>query len=264
MLKNNKFLVFFKNLCYTLVGDRMEKKKSTTKSNKKGTNVSAKKNTTSKKVAPTKKTNTTKEDTTVKTETIKKVVETKKVKEEKEINMARPINIKQVEASDEFAGNEIRKLLIIIGAVCAVMLSFYFITEFVIKNKKDDNTNNDTPKTETVIQYEEILMGSSLNQGSGEYYVFAYLEDDDMLNVYNSYIDSYNKIDGHKKVYKVNLSNDFNKSYVSGTDEYYLEGSDVSKIKVRGTTLIKVIDNSISYSYRNSDTIIDKLTRLIG
>ena len=247
-------------MCYTEVGDRMEKKKSTTKSNKKGTSANTKKGTTS-KTATTKKTT----NSPAKKEVSKKVVETpKKVeKEENKVNMVKPVNNQKVEVNDEFAGNEIRKLLIIIGAVCAVMLSFYFITEFVIKNKKDDEKEN-KPKIDAVIQYDEILMGSSLNQGSGEYYVFAYLEDDTMLNVYNSYIEEYNKIDGHKKIYKVNLSNDFNKSYVSGTDEYYLEGKDASKIKVRGTTLIKVIDNEISYSYRNSETIIDKLTRLIG
>ena len=230
-------------MCYTLVGDRMEKKKSTTKSNKKGTNVNTKKNNSVKKTTSS---------------TNKKVVP-EKVIEEKEVKK----NSNSFdETNEEFAGNEIRKLLIIIGAVCAVMLSFYFITEFVVKNKKDKK--DDKPKTETVIQYDEILMGSSLNQGSGEYYVFAYLENDDMLKIYKQYIDKYNKIDGHKKIYTVNLSNDFNKSYLSGSEEYYLEGNDASKIKVAGTTLIKVIDNSINYSYREFDTIVDKLIRLIG
>lgn len=237
-------------MCYTLLGDRMEKKKSTTKSNKKGTNVNTKKNTTAKKTTATKK------------------VVPEKVTEKKDKNVSveredKKINNLVNEMSDELAGNEIRKLLIIIGAVCAVMLSFYFITEFVLKNKKDNKEDN-SPKTETVIQYEEILMGSSLNQGSGEYYVFAYLEDDDMLNIYQNYINNYNSITGHKKIYKVNLSNDFNKSYLSEDGDYYLEGNDASKIKVNGTTLIKVIDNSINYSYREFDTIIDKLIRLIG
>lgn len=237
----------------------MEKKKGTTKSNKKGTNVSAKKTTTS------KKTTTKKVTSSPAKKEVKKVVETPKTieKEEKKVNVVTPTNNSKIEVNDEFAGNEIRKLLIIIGAVCAVMLSFYFVTEFVLKNKKNEKKDN-KPKTETVIQYDEILMGSSLNQGSGEYYIFAYVEDDSMLNVYNSYITEYNKIEGHKKIYTVNLSNDFNKSYVSGTDEYYLEGKDVSKIKLRGTTLIKVVDNEINNSYRNSETIIDKFTRLIG
>lgn len=231
-------------MCYTLFGDRMEKKKSTTKSNKKGTNVNVKKtSTTAKKVS----TNTSK-----KVETPKNI---SKVESEKIVK-----NTSVTENTDDFSGNEIRKLLIIIGAVCAIMLSFYFITEFVLKNKK--NTKEPENAVETKIQYDEILMGSMLNQGSGEYYVFAYLEDDKMVNVYNSYIEQYEKIDGHKKFYRVNLSSDFNKSYLA--DEYYLEGNDISKIKVSGTTLIKIIDNSVSYSYRDAETIVDKILRLIG
>ena len=250
----------------------MEKKKSTTKSNKKGTNVNTRKNTANKvnSTNAANKTNGTKKVSTVKNtqntpikEEVKEVVEAKKntYKEEKEYNMARPIST-QINNDDEFAGNEIRKLLIIIGAVCAVMLSFYFITEFVLKNKKDKDNSSDTPKQETVIQYEEILMGELFNKGKEEYYVLAYVENEPYMNLYNDYIKTYNSKEGHKKIYKVNLADDFNKSYIA--DEAYLEGGDITKIKVTGTTLIKVIDEKVNYSYTNTDTISDKLQRLIG
>ena len=234
----------------------MEKKKSTTKSNKKGTSVSTKKTTTTKKVAPKIE----------KASTIKEVVEQPKKEEKvevkktatpiKEVNVAKPIN-----NDEEFSGNEIRKLLIIIGAVCAVMLSFYFITEFVLKHKKDDDKTDKT-KTEAIIQYEEILMGELFNKGTDEYYVLAYVKDEPYMNLYNDYIKTYNGKEGHKKIYKVDLSNDFNKGYVA--DEAYLEGGDITKIKVTGTTLIKVIDNKVSYSYQTMEKISDKLQRLIG
>ena len=228
----------------------MEKKKGTTKSNKKGTNVSTRKSTSTTKKVEKKEVKTPVATKKVEKEIVKPVLKKEEVKKNT-----------PVEPNDEFAGNEIRKLLIIIGAVCAVMLSFYFITEFVVKHKKEENTENNKTTTPE-IQYDEILMGEMFNQGSGEYYIFAYDEKDSLLSTYESYIKQYEAIDGHKKFYRVNLSNDFNKGYV-GT-EAYIEGDDVTKIKVTGTTLIKIIDNKVSYSYLTFEKIVDKIQRLIG
>ena len=159
--------------------------------------------------------------------------------------------------------DEIRKLLIIIGAVCAVMLAFYFITEVVVKNKKNSNNNNQNDiKVEPVIQYEQILMGSLFNQNESDYYVFVYDKDDVMLDLYNQYISSYNKLDSHLKVYKVNLSEDFNKSYIG--EESHLSGGNIKDVKVTGTTLIRIKDKEIRSSYENSEDITKKLKELVG
>ena len=159
--------------------------------------------------------------------------------------------------------DEIRKLLIIIGAVCAVMLAFYFITEVVVKNKKNSNNNNQNDiKVEPVIQYEQILMGSLFNQNESDYYVLVYDKDDAMLDLYNQYISSYNKLDSHLKVYKVNLSEDFNKSYIG--EESHLSGDNIKDIKVTGTTLIRIKDKEISSSYENGEDITKKLKELVG
>ena len=80
-----------------------------------------------------------------------------------------------------------------------------------------------------------------------------------MLDLYNQYISSYNKLDSHLKVYKVNLSEDFNKSYIG--EESHLSGGN---IKVTGTTLIRIKDKEISSSYENSEDITKKLKELVG
>ena len=83
-----------------------------------------------------------------------------------------------------------------------------------------------------------------------------------MLDLYNQYISSYNKLDSHLKVYKVNLSEDFNKSYIG--EESHLSGGNIKDIKVTGTTLIRIKDKEISSSYENSEDITKKLKELVG
>lgn len=255
------------------------KKAKTTATNKKSsTQVSTKKTTTKKAVGTSKastKTTTTKKKVTMPKEEVK-VVETKGkettpvskkkdekiVKDEKRINKEINKSVKMMDTSSD-STDEIRKLLIIIGAVCAVMLAFYFITEVVVKNKKNSNNNNQNDiKVEPVIQYEQILMGSLFNQNESDYYVFVYDKDDVMLDLYNQYVSSYNKLDSHLKVYKVNLSEDFNKSYIG--EESHLSGSNIKDIKVTGTTLIRIKDKEISSSYENSEDITKKLKELVG
>lgn len=247
----------------------MEKDKKVTKSNnttKKNTGSKTSKNTksTTKKVEnkgnkkvevkETKKVEI--KDNNIKTEIVNKKEENikKKVKVSKNNN----------EPSTDFGGEEIRKLLIIIGAVCAVMLAFYFITEVVLKNKKENTETTKEPEItiEPEIQYEQILMGSLLNQDESTYYVFAYTEDDPMLDIYNQYLESYKNSDNEPlNVYRVNLTEDFNKSYVA--DESYLEGDDVTKVKVTGTTLIRIKNDEIYKYYEGYEEISEKLKSMI-
>lgn len=236
----------------------MEKDKKVTKGNN-----TTKKNTSSKNSKTSKNTkSTTKKvenkgnkkveikDNNVKTEIVNK----------KEVKISNNNN----ETSADFGGEEIRKLLIIIGAVCAVMLAFYFITEVVLKNKKENTETTKEPEItiESEIQYEQILMGSLLNQDESTYYVFAYTEDDPMLDIYNQYLESYKNSDNEPlNVYRVNLSEDFNKSYVA--DESYLEGDDVTKVRVTGTTLIRIKNDEIYKYYEGYEEISEKLKSMI-
>ena len=252
----------------------MEKEKKVTKSNKTVKKSTGTKNTKNTKSAKSTKTTTKKVENKgnkkVETKEVKKtVVKDNNVKAEiinkkdenvkKEIKPSKSIN----DSSADFGGEEIRKLLIIIGAVCAVMLAFYFITEVVLKNKEEkEPTKEPEIKIEPEIQYEQILMGSLLNQNESTYYVFVYDEDDHMLDIYNQYLETYKNSDNEPlNVYRVNLSEDFNKAYVA--EESYLEGSDMSKIKVTGTTLIRVKNDEVYKYYEGYEEISEKLKSMI-
>lgn len=257
----------------------MEKDVKKENKNKKVSSMPNKKTSTSKKVVAkstsatkvngAKSTSATKKSLSVKTTNkgvnLKEEKKSVKVADEKpkvvkndtKLTPQRPNMYNQ----NEFAGDEIRKLLIIIGAVCAVMLSFYFITEFVVKNKKGaDNKPNDQINIEPDIQYENILMGSLFKQNGSEYYVLAYDEEDILTEIYNQYISTYTKKEGHLNFYKVNLSSDYNKGYIA--EESYLSGNDVTKIRVKETTLIRIKDGKIYKTYEGYENIKNKLKSL--
>ena len=262
------------------ISSNSTKKTVKTTSSKKSGTTSAKKTSTpaSKKSTATKKVNT--KSTSAKKKAVEPKVESKKedikieenknkpetikkdtTKSEKKVNKEINKSVKMMDTSSD-STDEIRKLLIIIGAVCAVMLAFYFITEVVIKNKDKSNNNQNDIKIEPDIQYEQILMGSLFNQNESDYYVFVYDTEDAMLDLYNQYISSYNNLDSHLKIYKVNLSEDFNKSYID--EESHLSGSNIRDVKVTGTTLIRIKDKGISSSYEGSEQIVNKLKELVG
>lgn len=236
----------------------MEKKENLQK-NKKNASVNNKKGNAAKKVSNNnyKKNENKKNDISNQIEKVKEEVPKKEYEKKDTVKMNKPNTYSE---SDVEAGKEIRKLLIIIGAVCAVMLSFYFITEFVVKNKKDKEDKKEVATIEPEIQYVQILMGNLFDQNEDDYYVLAYLEDDKMLSNYNNYIKTYEQMEGHAKFYKVNLSDDFNKAYIS--DSAFVEGKDIKKIKVTGTTLVRIKNHEVYTSYLDSDAITGKFQRL--
>lgn len=252
-------------------------KKNTTKKNsnashKKVTksNTSAKKGTNKNNSNKTVKNNVSavvKEEkqnkNVVKEENIAKEEKKAQVKEEVKNNKKEEVKpVSKVKDTTDFGGDEIRKLLIIIGAVCAVMLAFYFITEVVLKNKKDKEPDGPlAAEVEPTIQYEEILMGSLLKQEETDYYVLVYDPEDIYLDMYMNYISNYTKSDEPLSVYKVNLGKDYNKKYIA--EESNLTGSDITMIKVKGTTLIRVSNGSVYKSFEGNDAIIGRFKYML-
>ncbi len=244
-------------------------KKSTNASHKKVTkgNNNTKKGTNKNNSNKTVKKNSTvvveeeKQNSVVKEESI--VKEEKKVKEEVKTNKKEEVKpVSKVKDTTDFGGDEIRKLLIIIGAVCAVMLAFYFITEVVLKNKKDKEPNKpSTAEVEPTIQYEEILMGSLLKQKETDYYVLVYDPEDIYLDMYMNYISNYKTSDEPLSVYRVNLGKDYNKAYIA--EESNLTGSDITMVKVKGTTLIRVSNGSVYKSFEGNDAIIGRFKYML-
>ena len=80
---------------------------------------------------------------------------------------------------------KIKNVIIILLIIMIVLVSFYFITKYVLEHKKDD-----TPVAESVIDREKIIFGQMFNRPDSEYYVIAYDSTGKSKDIYNKYIDN--------------------------------------------------------------------------
>ncbi len=157
--------------------------------------------------------------------------------------------------------NEMIKLLKIVLIVTGVMLVFYGIT-IIATNKADeklDEQNQNEEATKTEIQYENIMIGSMLSH-PGTYYVLIEEEDDNRLPEYESLITTIKAGEDAPTIYKANLTDSFNKTYLGKEQNYYVD--DLADFKVKGTTLVKIKDGKIETVSDNHDAIKNKLNEL--
>lgn len=168
---------------------------------------------------------------------------------------------KQIEKT--FSKNsELVKLIKIVAIVTAVMLVFYLIT--LVATNKADEVNNENKETEeqetkTAIQYDYIMIGTMLNK-EGTYYVLIEEDGDNRLSEYDTLIQTAGANEDAPSIYKANLTDSFNKGYLSKEANYDVDN--ISDFRVTGTTLVKVVDGSIDEVFDTYDTIKNKLTEL--
>lgn len=140
--------------------------------------------------------------------------------------------------------NKSGNLWIMIIVVVILVVGFYYLTVFLADKVALKNTTTEIEETKTnaVIQYDEILAGSTFNMSDSNYYVIFY----DTTAVYNStyttLVTDYNALASHKKIYSVDLNNGMNKSYIS--DSSNINTSDISLLKIKKPTLIEIKDGN--------------------
>ena len=200
---------------------------------------------------------TTKKVTAKKEENAK--VEPKKTNIERKVKVEKTIvkEENKKEVTPILNSNEMKNLLIIILVVTAIFLIFYGITTLVTKNK---NKANNKTNEETVIQYDEILLGTLFEQTNTEYYVLISKEDDMYLSTYSNLISIYQTSDDSIRVYFADLDNGFNKNYKAEKSNI---SSNLKELKLSGTTLLKIKDKNIISSYEDNVTITAHLNSLL-
>lgn len=163
-----------------------------------------------------------------------KVAKIKKTKEEnKSVNQENNLKLKNV-----FIAALI--ILLIFGI-------FYIITNVVVNNNSSDVENNFS------IDAKKILVKNIFDQSDTNYYVLIYLNDDENLKEYSTYINN------NDNFYKADLSDAMNKNFKS--DESVIE-NDIEKLKLSDTILLYIENNEVSEYYDTYDKIIEKLKSL--
>lgn len=166
-----------------------------------------------------------------------------------------PKKIKKQEIIEErAASDELRKLGILLVAIIAIICIFYIITTLVVK--KNGNLKYNPTSEPSVIQYTDILASNILSK-EGTYYVFVKDSENAYLNLFETYITSYESLEEHYDVYTVDLNNAFNKTYKSDVANY-----EASNLKFTGMTLLKIENGVIVETYDQIDGISNYLKSL--
>lgn len=161
--------------------------------------------------------------------------------------------LKQEKNTFSSSNNEVFNFLKILIVVVVLVIVFWLITMLI--------TNDKTKKSEdTVIQYNEILVGSILSKDSEKYYVLVEAENDDNVYSYEQLITKYKNKEDHLDFYTVDLSDDFNSKFVS--DKANLNVKKITDIRFSETTLLEIKNKKIVKTITSDDEIEKYLTNL--
>ena len=177
-----------------------------------------------------------------------KIGKIKKVEDKKVINE---------DYDEEFSFKKFIGIIIIILVILGI---FYFITTLTAKKQE----NNVERSNNAVIDNDMTTIGNMLSKSEADYYVLAYKNESGKrtnLDVYNMYIKDIKSNNDSFKIYKVNLSDAMNKSYI-GTKNNITDN--IEEFKLSDEVLLHIVNNSISESFIGITDISDKLSELKG
>ena len=125
--------------------------------------------------------------------------------------------------------------------IMAITFGVFYLLTLGILSKKESVVN----KYSSSIQYNKILVGESFTQKRKEYLVLYYNSKKDDMDKIHTLISTYKDKKDSLYLYTVDMSEAFNKEYIS--EESNKEASKAEELKIAGTTLIhfknsKIID----------------------
>ena len=168
---------------------------------------------------------------------------------------------KRNETVSLMSGDEMTRLLKIILVLIVIVVAFYGLTVLITKWRKTSTPERDKTITPAVIQYDEILIGTLLNQSRSEYYVLIQADDDPYQSLTSYYISNYERTKEALKVYTSNLNSGLNSYYISETSNLKVEK--MNDFRVSKVTLVYVKDHKIVKAYEGLDAVCEALKELV-
>ena len=146
--------------------------------------------------------------------------------------------------------NEIKKLLLILICIVAIVFLLFFITSKYLL--KDGFQNNDVTSDNVEIIYNRVDVGTMFNRPYDEYYVFAFDSKSDDSDYYNALMNRYS---GNTKIYTLDLSIPKNSVYVK--EKANKAAKNVSDLAFTSVNLIHIKNGKID-SYLDDIKEIEK------
>lgn len=149
--------------------------------------------------------------------------------------------------SQEIEVGNLFKIILIILIVFGI---FYIFTYYLQKNKSETNNLNNNTNHITIIQYDEILIGDSLNQSESDYYVL-YVKKADYNARYKEYLSRYNN---DNKFYYSLIDDGLNRNFISDTSN--LNVDNIADLRISDTSLLKISNGKIVETYDGNANVM--------
>ncbi|MBP3800133.1 MAG: hypothetical protein ILA19_04040 [Bacilli bacterium] len=156
--------------------------------------------------------------------------------------MAKRKNNTEVVDEINYEPKKVLKIIIIM----VITLGVFYLLTLGILSKKDSVYG----KINSSIQYNKILVGQSFNQKRKEYLVLYYNSKKDDMDTIHTLISNYNDKKDKIFLYTVDMSEAFNKQFIS--DESNTNPTTAEELIIAGVTLIHFKDNKV-LSYVTDD-----------
>ncbi len=169
--------------------------------------------------------------------------EVKTTKGKKEVKNKKPkTKISLVDKYKYGVPDGVKNAIWVVAIVLIVFLIFYLITVFRLGGFKSDKT-----KTNTAIQYQEILAGTAFNRSEADYMVLFYdisdSENEDTQSITSS-ISGYSSETTNVALYTCDLGNSFNKKFTT-TEEANTNPFSAEDLLINGPTLIRFTNGEL-------------------
>lgn len=142
----------------------------------------------------------------------------------------------------------VKKMTIMVIVILAFLAIFYGIAEIINKNTKKETNNTNEENYEPTIDYDTILVQNIFNQQRNSYYVYAKLDTDTNISKYNEKVTNYKNTENALKVYTIDLSSAFNKTYLKEESDF-----NSNPPIFKGSTILKIEEKQIKEIYELDD-----------
>ena len=180
---------------------------------------------------------------------------TKKNNKNKEIKQTKKEEQKiKLDVKGSADSEQISKVIKYLIIVVIIFVGVYFLTDYITNHSS--NSNYKKQVGEATIQSDKILAGSTFNKSDDEYYVLFY--DVTGNSTYTDLYSTYKEKEDHLPIYYVDIKEGLNSKFIG--EDVNEEPSDISELKVNGTTLIKISNKEVEEFITNEDEIKEKLS----
>lgn len=169
---------------------------------------------------------------------------------------------KNASVTDE--ATEAKKIGIILVSIILVLAIFYVIGGILTGEIKLSQKKYTVD--EAKIQYDEVLLGSSLSLSDSDYYVLYGSTEDPFTADLRQLITNYSKEEDSLNVYYVDMDNSFNKDYLVGEGEKSNSKisaiSSAADLKISTPTWVRVSNHKVTEYVEGYDAVKAALTKL--